>query len=267
VQNVEIEYRCYEAAIDNDQNVLFRWQIDDSGLDEDDDPLGNQDMFTIDLGDIYTLDYILFQPGKDPSDDWPARWGILYSTDNANWHWLTNSITFKAYFEPEKIDAKDCEARYIKVHCVHSSAKDDHREAGIMELFVFTSDILNMVAECGVDGSVLTPAGEDFSGTPYSTIREQLGLRTVVVPMQGVDENSSWSTDPAAYGQARADDYLIAVSQDYSRIRVRGVRPDCRLNDVVHVEVTALGLDDDYLVRALDMESGGIFNAELVSYA
>ena len=267
VQNVEYEYLAYEAAIDNDQYVLFRWQIDDSSLGADEDPLAGQDMFTVDLGDTYTLDHILFQPGKDPSDDWPARWGLLYSTDNANWHWLTNNIQFKAYFEPERIEAKDCEARYVKVRCVRSSAKDNHREAGIMELFIFTTDILAMEAECGVDRSGDTPAGMDFNVEPYITLREQLGRRTLVVPTQGVDENSVWAEDAEAYGQDRADEWLQAIARDYSRIRVRGVRPDCRLNDVVEVVVPALGLDSNYIVRALDMDSGGIFNAELVDYS
>jgi len=267
LENVEAEYLAYEAAIDNDMHRWFRWELD-ADLDKEDDPFADVDLFTIDLGAAYSLDMVQVMCGKNPDDTRGLRIGILASADNATWEWLSNDLNFKEYWESQRItEIVGVTARYVKVRCMQSAAKSDHREVSIGEVFVFVSDVIEMTAQAGVDRSGDTPAGADFTGAYYTALKQKLGRRRVIKPDFGVDENARHATDPDAYVQDRADEWLAALARDYSTLRVTGIRPDAVLNDTVQVTIASRSIDALYLVRTLDKGPGGTIRAELVSYA
>jgi hypothetical protein len=267
VENVEAEYAAYEAAIDNDMHKWFRWELD-ATLTKTADIFANEDLFTIDLGAQYTLDMVQVQCGKNPNDTRGLRIGILASADNTRWEWLSNDLNFAEYWESQRIlDIPGVTARYIKVRCMQSAAKTNHREVSIGEVFVFCTDVIEQTAQAGVDRSALTPVGDDFTSAYYTGLKQKLGRRRYIKPDTGVDENARHATDPDQYVQDRADEWLKALARYYSTLQVTGIRPDAKLNDTVEVTITDRGIDALYLIRTLDKGPGGSIRAELVSYA
>jgi hypothetical protein len=267
VENVEAEYAAYEAAIDNDMHKWFRWELD-ATLTKTADIFANEDLFTIDLGAQYTLDMVQVQCGKNPNDTRGLRIGILASADNTRWEWLSNDLNFAEYWESQRIlDIPGVTARYIKVRCMQSAAKTNHREVSIGEVFVFCTDVIEQTAQAGVDRSALTPVGDDFTSAYYTGLKQKLGRRRYIKPDTGVDENARHATDPDQYVQDRADEWLKALARYYSTLQVTGIRPDAKLNDTVQVTITDRGIDALYLIRTLDKGPGGSIRAELVSYA
>jgi hypothetical protein len=277
LKQLSLVERAKRAVVDGSRNTRAAWAYDVN-------PASGGAADYVHLNDVVLMQWNFTQPIRIKEVHlraYQASWIIsLYmdlegSEDGAEWRTLTDEFTFGSPSDTLRVfqlnPIPEVQHLRLKVtsgaRVLNADEKPKQIAGGLADLFVFTDDVVEGVAELGVDR---LPGSTDADFARDQEARQRLRRRTKVVePIdeQGYEISAAMGISLADYVRARALEYLAEYSTAFTTLKVEAVRPDLGIGDSVAAAAARLALPgSSYLVRESSRSASGELTTTLTNF-